>query len=249
MTYNRDYFGYVYLWYDTKHKKYIIGSHHGDVDDSYKTSTGGKHVRNIFRARPETMKMKVLEYNTLSNNSRYTKHLEQKWLDYRPNITENNRYYNKRQTAEGFDSDSVRVYIAQKVADGTFHLLGGKIQRESNLRQVAAGTHLFQQPSHRKRVSDIAKLKVAQGSHVFCQCNFNKIPFIIKCSDGREWVFESKADAVRYGMKAHLIDAVKAHGSCTIQKWSRGKISFKKGDIITYTELINPINKKQKLRI
>jgi hypothetical protein len=36
MKYGVDYYGYVYLWFDTKHKKFIIGSHHGSVNDNYK---------------------------------------------------------------------------------------------------------------------------------------------------------------------------------------------------------------------
>ena len=62
MEYQKDYFGFVYIWHDIKHSKYLIGSHLGSVDDGYTTSTGGEHVKRVFKKRPETMKRRILEY-------------------------------------------------------------------------------------------------------------------------------------------------------------------------------------------
>ena len=100
MIYGIDYYGFVYLWYDTKNKKYIIGSHHGSTEDGYTTSTGGDHVKNIFLKRPETMKRKILAYNSIDDKT-ITKLLEQKILDKRPHIDKNDRYYNRNNNATG----------------------------------------------------------------------------------------------------------------------------------------------------
>jgi hypothetical protein len=98
--YKQDYFGFVYLWYDTKHKKFIIGSHHGSIHDGYTTSTGGVHVKRIFNARPETMKRKILAYNPV-DCLKATKDLEQRYLDMRPSIGDNPKYYNINPNAVG----------------------------------------------------------------------------------------------------------------------------------------------------
>lgn len=100
MKYKDDYYGFVYLWYDTKHKKFIIGSHHGSTEDGYITGTGGVHVQRIFSKRPETMKRKILAYNC-DDCVKTTRQLEQYYLDLRPNIGSNPKYYNINNTAWG----------------------------------------------------------------------------------------------------------------------------------------------------
>ena len=100
MKYKKDYYGFVYLWFDTKRKRFIIGSHHGSTQDGYTTSTGGKHVKNIFNARPETMKRRIISY-TLVDDIKLTKQSEQRFLDLRPNIYDNKNYYNLNNSASG----------------------------------------------------------------------------------------------------------------------------------------------------
>lgn len=100
MEYKQDYFGFVYLWYDTKHKKYIIGSHHGSIHDGYTTGTGGIHVQRIFKVRPKTMYRKILAYNPV-DNVKVTRAFEQHYLSLRPDIITNPRYYNQNNTACG----------------------------------------------------------------------------------------------------------------------------------------------------
>lgn len=231
-TYMKDYYGYVYIWLDTKYKKYIIGSHHGGVDDIYTTSTGGIHVRNIFKSRPDTMKFRVLQYNDVIDDHKYTQKLEQRWLDKRSNIAENKKYYNMTNHAGGgFD----REIQLKRIKDGTHHFLGGEIQRQSNLKRVEEGTHNFQSKEHRRKVSEIAKKRCKDGTHHFAKSEFNKIPIHLKCSDGREWKFASKVDAVRSGFKPGVIDKVKKYKEYKFVRGSYGgsdNISFKKGDTL-----------------
>ena len=223
-------YGYVYIWYDTKYKKYIIGSHHGDVNDSYSTSTGGIHVRNIFKHRPETMRFRVLQYNNVKDDYKYTQELEQRWLNMRSNIANNSRYYNKtNQAGGGFDRD----IQLNRVKNGTHHFLDGKIQRQSNLKRVEEGTHNFLSQEHKDKVSEIAKKRCKDGTHHFAKSDFNKIPIHLKCSDGREWRFASKVDAVRDGFKPGVIDKVKKYKEYKFVRGSYGgDVSFKKDDIL-----------------
>lgn len=136
------YYGFVYIWFDTNAKKYIIGSHHGNIDDGYTTSTGGKKVSDIFKARPLTMKRRILEYNTIEDNFKYTQLLEQRWLDLRPHIAKNNRYYN------------------------TNNISTGGISADVQYKQLEQGTHYFQSEAHSKRVSKQNIEKAKRGEHI-----------------------------------------------------------------------------------
>ena len=235
-----NYFGYVYIWYDTKYKKFIIGSHHGSLEDGYKTSTGGIHVRNIFKHRPETMKFRVLEYNVIENNRLYTLQLEQKWLDKRPNIKKNPKYYNKTNMAGGGFDKEIQI---ERIKNGTHHFLGGKIQRELNLRRVKEGKHNFTSKFAKKN----ALKRIQEGNHHFLKSEFNKRPFKLKCSDGREWGYGSKVDAVKDGFTASIIDVLKIKTQFTYQKNTnkKKKLQFRPGDTLYFTDLQSP-NKSNK---
>ena len=227
------YYGYVYIWFDTKRKRYLIGSHHGKLEDGYKTSTGGIHVRNIFKYRPYTMKFKVLEFNTISNDRKYTLKLEQKWLDLRPNISTNNRYYNKTNLAGGgFD----REIQLRRVRDGTHHFLGGIIQRKSSQERVSNGTHPF---LNRKNARKKALKRIRNGTHHFIDSNFNKKPFAIIKNSSTLVKFDSKVEAVNAGWPAHLIDKLRKTGIYVTQRNSikKTKQSYRKGDIFKLTSL------------
>lgn len=225
-----NYFGYVYLWRDKKHGRYIIGSHFGTVEDRYKTSTGGIHVRNIFKSRPNDMRFRVLEYCNVDDIKELHK-IEKKWLDMRPNIADNPRYFNMtNQAGGGFDAEIQH----KRVKDGTHHFLGGEIQRQSNLKRVEEGTHNFQSKEHRKRVSGIAKQRCRDGSHHFVKSEFNKVAFKIESSDGRVWYYDSKVDAVNDGFKPGVIDKIKKHGAFTFIRGSKGKQRIKPGETLTY---------------
>jgi hypothetical protein len=234
------YYGYVYIWLDTKYRKYIIGSHHGSLNDNYKTSTGGIHVRNIFKYRPHTMKFRVLEYNTVKDDRQYTLMLEQKWLNKRPNIKENPKYYNKTNMAGGGFDREIQI---KRVKNGTHHFLGGKIQRELNLRRVKEGKHNFTSKFARKN----ALKRIQTGNHHFLKSDFNKRPFELKCTDGRKWKYASKVDAVKDGFTASVIDRLKIQKIFTYQKNTnkKKKIQFRPGDTLYFTDLQSP-NKSNK---
>ena len=99
MKYKKDYWGYVYIWMDTKRNKFCIGSHHGSVEDSYVTSS--KYMLNAYSKRPEDFKMRVLEYNTTDDNYLSTQKLEQKALDLIHDDELGTKYYNLKKWATG----------------------------------------------------------------------------------------------------------------------------------------------------
>jgi hypothetical protein len=50
--------GFVYIWFDRKHKRYYIGSHWGTEDDGYICSS--TWMRNSYKYRPEDFKRRII---------------------------------------------------------------------------------------------------------------------------------------------------------------------------------------------
>jgi hypothetical protein len=52
-------YGFVYIWYDRKHKRYYIGSHWGTETDGYICSS--RWMRKSYKRRPQDFKRKILK--------------------------------------------------------------------------------------------------------------------------------------------------------------------------------------------
>ena len=229
MIFGEDYFGFVYLWYDTKHKRFLIGSHHGPVDDGYTTSTGGIHLRRIFKVRPNSMKRKILEYNTLHDDFKYTQQLEQKWLDKRPNICDNPRYYNMKNWARGGIDKSIKRTKPP-------HWVDGHSKRQHKM--VEDGTHPSMTPAAKKRAYDVQMKRVEDGTHHFLHADFNKKPFRLYKNGEFVDEFESNVDAVNKGWNACLIDKLRKYGRFTITiTHKKSSHLYVKGDTFTYADI------------
>lgn len=98
MKYRIDYFGFVYIWHDRKRQKFVIGSHMGDKDDGYVTSTG--HAKRAFSKRPEDFRRRILEWVS-EDNKKLLWSLEQKWLNLIKDEELGIRYYNLKKVARG----------------------------------------------------------------------------------------------------------------------------------------------------
>lgn len=93
-----DYFGFIYIWFDTKRKKFCIGSHQGTIDDGYITYTG--HMPRAYKKRPETFRRKILEY-CFKKDRKELHRLEERWLSMIKKEELGKRYYNLKRKAAG----------------------------------------------------------------------------------------------------------------------------------------------------
>jgi hypothetical protein len=82
-------YGFIYLWFDRKHKRYYIGSHWGTEDDSYICSS--TWMRNAYRRRPQDFKRRIIK-NAIEKYDLYKE--EQRWLDFIKKEEIGKRYYN-----------------------------------------------------------------------------------------------------------------------------------------------------------
>jgi hypothetical protein len=110
--------GFVYLWYDRKHKRFCLGSHVGHPDDGYITKTGGAYFRNAYRKRRQDFKRRIIEV-VIEGDLKAVRNAEQRWLNMIKPDEFGSRYYNYMRDARGFDSVTSRlaVKIAHKVKD------------------------------------------------------------------------------------------------------------------------------------
>lgn len=90
-------FGFVYIWYDKKHKRYYIGSHKGKVNDGYISSSSW--MKNAYKRRPNDFKRKLLSV-VLTNKDNLLQE-EQKWLDLIKDDELGKKYYNLKKKATG----------------------------------------------------------------------------------------------------------------------------------------------------
>jgi hypothetical protein len=56
-----DKYGFVYIWFDKKHKRYYIGCHWGSVDDGYICSSSW--MKKAYKIRPQDFKRRILKTN------------------------------------------------------------------------------------------------------------------------------------------------------------------------------------------
>lgn len=107
------------------------------------------------------------------------------------------------------------------------------VQRQ--LKLVEEGKHNFNSENTRKW----AMSRVEKGTHHFLSSDFNKKPFDLYLNGAFIGRFESKVEAVKKGIKPHIIDKLRKEGSILIQRGSYSKtgnklFTFKKNDILEY---------------
>lgn len=106
-------YGFVYIWFDKKHKRFYIGSHWGRVDDGYVCSSSW--MKQAYKRRPEDFKRRVIKTNLARENILIE---EQRWLSKMSKEQLGKRYYNLRNdclfhwTA---DPDK-RLMVSQKIS-------------------------------------------------------------------------------------------------------------------------------------
>lgn len=81
--------GFIYIWYDRKHKRFYIGCHWGTEDDGYICSS--TWMRNSFKRRPNDFKRRIIRKGITKENLLEE---EYKWLQLIPDDQLGKKYYN-----------------------------------------------------------------------------------------------------------------------------------------------------------
>jgi hypothetical protein len=86
-------YGFVYIWYDKKHKRYYIGCHWGDEDDGYICSSNW--MRDAYKRRTQDFKRRIL---VIIHDKRELLNEEYKWLSLIKKEELGKKYYNLKNS-------------------------------------------------------------------------------------------------------------------------------------------------------
>jgi hypothetical protein len=93
-----EHYGFVYLWYDRHRQKFCIGSHYGQLNDGYISSTG--NMSKAYAKRPSDFKRRILYYLSIPNYKLLLQR-EQYFLDKIKDYELGSKYYNLKKHAAG----------------------------------------------------------------------------------------------------------------------------------------------------
>ena len=83
-------YGFVYIWFDKKHKRFYIGCRWGNENDGYVCSS--KWMKNAYKLRPEDFKRRIL--SRIYSNREDLLEAEYRWLSKIKPEELGNKYYN-----------------------------------------------------------------------------------------------------------------------------------------------------------
>lgn len=69
-------YGFVYIWFDRKHKRYYIGCHWGTENDGYICSSS--NMKSAYNRRPQDFKRRII--SRVYTNRKDLLEEEYKWL-------------------------------------------------------------------------------------------------------------------------------------------------------------------------
>jgi hypothetical protein len=107
-------YGFVYIWYDRKYKRYYIGSHWGTEDDGYICSS--TWMKTSYLRRPNDFKRRIIKRVYESRSTLLDE--EYKYLSMIKDEELKKKYYNlnKRQIQHWWSKDYSRLTTAQKIS-------------------------------------------------------------------------------------------------------------------------------------
>ena len=89
--------GFIYVWFDKKHKRYYVGSHWGSPNDGYICSS--TWMRNAYKTRPDDFKRRIVAVVTTNKFDLHEE--EHRWLQMmKPSELKGARYYNVCNTVK-----------------------------------------------------------------------------------------------------------------------------------------------------
>jgi hypothetical protein len=122
-------YGFVYIWYDKKYKRYYVGCHWGAIDDGYICSSSW--MKASYKKRPQDFKRRILSYVYTTKKDMFEE--EYRWLSMmKPEELHGPRYYNINNNH--FNHWSVNPEISQKVKEKA---TGKKLSPESIAKRQA----------------------------------------------------------------------------------------------------------------
>lgn len=132
--------GFIYLWYDRKHKRFYLGSHWGSINDGYVCSS--KWMKQAYARRPKDFKRRIIKKITTSKRDLLIEEL--RYLQMIKDSEVGSRYYN----------------LARHINNTWFVDNEHKISVIDKIRRAAIKQ--FSSPEARKKHSEITKASLTE---------------------------------------------------------------------------------------
>lgn len=125
-------YGFVYIWYDRKHKRYYVGSHWGTVDDGYICSS--PWMRQAYKHRPDDFKRRILSYVYTNRKDLYE--CETRYLQMIKEEEIKIRYYNLniKGAAHWSENEEVVKSLKERISKRTKEAMERPEVREKYLK-------------------------------------------------------------------------------------------------------------------
>lgn len=110
--------GFVYLWYDKKHKKFYVGSHWGKENDGYVCSNDS--MRDNYKRRSKDFKRRIIARITTNRNDLLRE--EYRWLKMIKPYEFKRKYYNRNahnHTNYWWMNKETKKQVSQKISENT----------------------------------------------------------------------------------------------------------------------------------
>ena len=142
-------FGFIYLWFDKKHKRYYVGSHWGTEDDGYICSS--TWMRNSKNNRPKDFKRKIIE--KIYTNRKDLLLIEYKWLSKIKKEELGKKYYNLTNHLNGhwFTDEHKKMKLKQRISEKTKEAMQRDDVRENYLNGLKTRNSRSSDPEVREK--------------------------------------------------------------------------------------------------
>jgi hypothetical protein len=175
-------YGFVYLWYDRKHKRYYVGSHWGTIEDGYICSSSW--MKQAYKRRPQDFKRRILSYVYTNRTDLYES--ETRFLNMIKEDEIKVRYYNLniKKAGHWISNNYNSISIGKKISK---KLTGRKVTEEVKKK--------ISETSKGKKISEKTKKKISQTHKERG----------IKPQTGPYWIHEKRSEEWKKNMSLNNI--------------------------------------------
>lgn len=151
-------YGFVYIWFDKKHKRYYIGAHWGNENDGYVCSSSW--MLKGYKRRLKDFKRRVLATGFETKKEMFEE--ENRWLDMIDEKEFGKRYYNLQKTWQHWSMDENKAKtLSEKISIRTKEAMARPEIREKYEKAMANKDLSFITDDWKKRKSESMKRKWA----------------------------------------------------------------------------------------
>ena len=145
--------GFVYIWFDRKHRRYYVGCHWGSIDDGYICSSSW--MKRAYKHRYKDFKRRILKIITTTRKDLFDE--EQRYLHMIKDEELGKRYYNIRKKGDYHwaNSEEKVLLVREKISKTKTGVKTGPISEEKRekLRQAALKRYANMPAEERSKIA------------------------------------------------------------------------------------------------